>query len=172
MAHWFFSSFWFITKNFNVWKEILLKDLSYKNLDIHTIIFYVDFITAADQVWIWRSAIDFICGKLHFFVRCCTNPLSLWSSEGWCAGIWIHWWFGQASSLVRYWIVGSAPTPKWFEMCWPESKRNTKVSQIEIFSKVFWLFLTVHWSSVKDPMFCSFPLLLRNLRMTLAPLTP
>ena len=46
----FFHRFGLSQKNFNVWKEILLKDLSYKNLDIHTVIFYVDFITAADQV--------------------------------------------------------------------------------------------------------------------------
>ena len=102
-----------------VWKEILLKDLSYKNLDIHTIIFDVDIITAADHETKIRSAL-LICGKSRFFVRCCTNPLSLRSNEDWYGGTWIHWWFGQASSLMRYWIVGSAPIPKWFEMCWPE----------------------------------------------------
>ena len=111
-----------------VWKEILLKDLSYKNLDIHTIIFDVDIITAADHETKIRSAL-LICGKSRFFVRCCTNPLSLRSNEDWYGGTWIHWWFGQASSLMRYWIVGSAPIPKWFEMCWPEM--NSKISKLK-----------------------------------------
>ena len=75
-----------------------------------------------------RSAL-LICGKSRFFVRCCTNPLSLRSNEDWYGGTWIHWWFGQASSLMRYWIVGSAPIPKWFEMCWPEM--NSKISKLK-----------------------------------------
>ena len=119
---WLINIFFFhrfgLSQKLCVWKEILLKDLSYKNLDIHTIIFDVDIITAADHETKIRSAL-LICGKSRFFVRCCTNPLSLRSNEDWYGGTWIHWWFGQASSLMRYWIVGSAPIPKWFEMCWP-----------------------------------------------------